>query len=419
MIDIRNGNFIKAFLRFPKKNILVILLILGFGEWFVSDVINFSGGSLGFIILCLGGYFYLKNDEPKFNEPKDLKGWIDICKSDLDYFDELEDRNNLIIKNTKRKMLLDETINQGKVQKISIIGDDSEDIYNKLFKNYFMEGKYSLKTLNELPAYDANEDLPDQLFKSEAILYHLKLPFSAKDLLWLSKIPTDMPIWLIISSSNTANFKNQVEELRSEIPGNYLKKFINLDINKNKISSIPLSFRSFLFNPNKNIENKKKRVLKELHSKWQAEIELIRRIKLKEIQNKNQLIVAASVFASPIPSIDVLSVTVLNSLMIKEIQKIWGCKWTPEMLEKVSKQIIKTAIAQGVIEWSSQTLLNLSKFHGPNWLIAGSFQAISAAYLTRVVSRSLADFMAISKGVTEPDLEFIKNSSDKIVKNAF
>ena len=156
-----------------------------------------------------------------------------------------------------------------------------------------------------------------------------------------------------------------------------------------------------------------------MHSKWQAEIESIRRVKLKEIQQKNQLLVATSVFVSPIPSIDVLSMTVLNTLMLKEIKEIWCCEWSPEILEKVSKEIIKTAIAQGVIEWSGQAVVGLSKIHGPNWLIAGSLQAISAAYLTRVVSRSLADFMAISKGVLEPDLEFIKSNSNKIVENTF
>ena len=111
--------------------------------------------------------------------------------------------------------------------------------------------------------------------------------------------------------------------------------------------------------------------------------------------------------------------TVLNSLMLKEIKEIWGCNWSPEILEKVSKEIIKTAIAQGVIEWSGQAVIGISKIHGPHWLIAGSLQAISAAYLTRVVSRSLADFMAISKGVLEPDLDFIKSNSSKIVENAF
>jgi len=39
-------------IKFPKKNFLIILLLLGFGEWFVSDLINFAGGSIGFFILC-------------------------------------------------------------------------------------------------------------------------------------------------------------------------------------------------------------------------------------------------------------------------------------------------------------------------------------------------------------------------------
>ena len=94
-----------------------------------------------------------------------------------------------------------------------------------------------------------------------------------------------------------------------------------------------------------------------------------------------------------------MAMTVLNSLMIKEIKSIWGCNWSPEILDKVSKEILKTAIAQGVIEWSGQTLIGITKLHGPNWLFSGTFQAVSAAYLTRVVSSSLADFMAITKGV--------------------
>ena len=86
MLNISKENFIKDFLKFPKKNILIILLLFGFGEWFISDVINFSGGSIGFILLFVVGYFYLKNDEPKFNEPKDLNGWIKLYYLEL-YFD--------------------------------------------------------------------------------------------------------------------------------------------------------------------------------------------------------------------------------------------------------------------------------------------------------------------------------------------
>ena len=88
MFDISKENFFKELIKSPKKNIFIILLFLGFGEWFLSDLINFAGGSIGFFILCFGGYFYLKSEKPKFNEPKDLDGWIKLCNEDLDFFDQ-------------------------------------------------------------------------------------------------------------------------------------------------------------------------------------------------------------------------------------------------------------------------------------------------------------------------------------------
>ena len=288
-----------------------------------------------------------------------------------------------------------------------------------LFKNHFKDDKFDFNFIEKLPKYNSSEIVPNDVINSDAILYFLNLPLSANDFLWIEKLPKDMPIWLVALSSKGSESKSQLEELKSQISQEFINRIIRVDLSKNELLHIPFSLRKFFISSSKNIENTKKRLLKELHTNWQSEIEGIRRMQLKNVQRKNQIFVATSVFFSPIPSIDVLSMTVLNSLMIKEIKCIWGCNWSPEILDKVSKQIIKTAIAQGVIEWSGQTLIGLTKLHGPNWLISGVFQAISAAYLTRVVSSSLADFMAITKGVSEPDLEFIKENSEKIVKKAF
>ena len=406
----------KDFLKFPKKNFLIILFLLGFGEWFVSDVIDFSGGFLGFIVLCLFGYLYLKKDVPKFEEPKDLIGWVELCKQDLKFFDELEKKNNIRRRNFARTTRFDEVLQDISRQRITLINSNSEVEFNNLLDQYFRSGEYDLIKVKNMPTYNLNNEAPLDWLKSEAILFNLELPLSAKDLLWLQKIPEDMPIWLVTLSSE---YKNNFDELKSQIPKRFINKIMNVDTHNNSFKNIPISFRKFGFRPKQNIDNTKKRLLKDLHIKWQEEIEVIRRLKLKEIQNKNQLLVAATVFASPVPSVDVLSMTVLNTLMIKEIKSLWGCEWSPEMIESVSKQIIKTALAQGVVEWSSRALLNLTKLHGPNWIIAGTFQAVSAAYLTRVVSRSLADFMAISKGISEPSLDFIKNNTDKIVADSF
>ena len=419
MINITKPSFLRAFIKFPKRNILVIIFLIGFGEWFISDVIHFSGGSLGFVILCLGGYFYLRNEQPKFNEPKDLKGWLELCNDDIRFFEELEEKNNLEKRTVFREKKLAQIINKEENHRIFVLGSLSIDLYSDLFNKYLSKINFELNVVDKIPSLNSSELLSDFFLRNDAIFYHLNLPLTAKGLLWLKKIPNDMPIWLLVSASDNSIINNQLEELKEEIPEKFMNRIIKFDTDNLKFSEVPFNFRKFIFNPKANMENTKKRLLRDLHINWQSEIEAIRRIKLKSIQKKNQLIVAASVFASPIPSIDVLSMTILNALMIKEIKETWGCNWSPEILEKVSKQIIKTAIAQGVVEWSGQTLLNFSKYNLPNMLVLGSLQALSAAYLTRVVSRSLADFLAISKGVSEPDLEFIKSNSDRIVENAF
>ena len=419
MIETVKENFFKTFLKFPKKNILLILFFFGFGEWLISDVIHFSGGSLGFIILCFGSYFYLKNDKAIFKEPNSLKGWIELCEKDLNNFKELEKENKFRRNyNFKIEEKFNEILEENKEQRICLISDKFHNEYTLFFNKYIKKEKYFLDILEGLPSNISGNELPDNLIIKEAIFYHINLPLSAKDLLWISKFPDNLPVWLTISSENNFLNKTEFEEFKSQLPDRYKNKVIKFDPASNN-NVIPLSFRRFTFNPHKNIEETKIRLLREFHIELQGEIDTIRRLKLKDIQNKNQLLIAATVLASPIPSIDVLSMTILNSLMIKEIKNTWDCKWSPEMLNKISKQIIKTALAQGVVEWSSQTLLSLSKLHGPNWLIAGSIQAISAAYLTRVVSRSLADFMSITKGVSEPNLEFINQNSEKIVKDAF
>ncbi len=419
MFDISKDNLLKDFIKFPKKNFLIILLLLGFGEWFVSDLINFAGGSIGFFALCFGGYFYLKNDKPKFNEPNNLDGWINLCNEDLNFFEELEETNDLEKQNSKRQKRLELILNRSDKEKISCIGQKDYVNYQSVLKSYLKADKFDFDLYEKFPKYNSSEIIPKEALNSDAIFYFINLPLSANDFLWLEKFPENMPIWIVALTSNEIEGENQIEDLKSQISSDFINKIIIFDVNKNVIANIPFSLRRFFISSTKNIENTKKRLLKELHVTWQSEIEGIRRMQLKVIQRKNQILVATTVFLSPIPSIDVMAMTVLNSLMIKEIKSIWGCNWSPEILDKVSKEILKTAIAQGVIEWSGQTLIGITKLHGPNWLISGSFQAVSAAYLTRVVSSSLADFMAITKGVEEPDLDFIKNNSEKIVEKAF
>ena len=106
---------------------------------------------------------------------------------------------------------------------------------------------------------------------------------SANDFLWLEKFPKNMPIWLVALTSNQIEAKNQIGDLKSQISSDFLNKIITFDVSKSEITNIPFSLRKFFISTHKNIENTKKRLLKELHVTWQSEIEGIRRMKLKGI----------------------------------------------------------------------------------------------------------------------------------------
>jgi len=279
----------------------------------------------------------------------------------LNFYKEIEENNNLEKQNLKRKQSLDLILNRLGKEKICCIGKKNYESNQNLFRNFFKEDKFEFDFIENLPKYNSSEIVPNDVINADAILYFLNFPLSANDFLWLEKLPKNMPIWLVAQSSNGFESQNEIDELKDQISGEFINRIIRVDTNKNQLTNIPFSLIKFFLSSSKNIENTKKRLLKQLHTKWQSEIEGIRRTQLKVLQGKNQIIVATTVFLSPLPSIDVLSMTVLNSLMIKEIKSIWGCNWSPEILDKVSKQIIKTAIAQGVIEWSGQTLIGLTK----------------------------------------------------------
>ena len=162
----------------------------------------------------------------------------------------------------------------------------------------------------------------------------------------------------------------------------------------------------------------RQRLLKDLHQTWQAELEGLRWQRFQHLQRRTQWVVAGSVFASPLASVDLLAVAVANGLMIREMATIWGTSAKPEVLQEAAGQLARAAIAQGVVEWTSQALLGLAKLDGGSWVAAGALQALSAAYLTRVVGRSMADWLALSAGVAEPDLTALRQQAPLLVARA-
>jgi uncharacterized protein (DUF697 family) len=138
----------------------------------------------------------------------------------------------------------------------------------------------------------------------------------------------------------------------------------------------------------------------------------------QRLQQRTQWLVAAGVLASPLPSLDLLVLAAANGLMLQEMARLWDCSWDLETLRAAATELARAALALGLVEWSSQALLAAARLHGATWLVGGTLQALSAAYLTRVVGHAMADVLALSSGVAEADLAAIRRQAPMLVSRA-
>ena len=418
-----NHSLTKSSLSLPSFSISKISLFIGLtiaGQWVLSDVAHIPGGGLG-LLLGVGFIFYiLKPGKVSFDTPSTVQGWVRRCHDVLENFECLLEEGEQSESKKERINSLQTIINRSDDQNIGFLKTkglkfpDKDHIENVLG----IKNKVKVSFPSSLPVKDQNWILPDLIQEQDFIVYSLALPMSAADLLWIRNIPADQPAWLMVACVKSSDWSDEQKALEAQLPDRWTNRILKWNGSQTEMASVLSPIKKLLEQPKKNIDNTKLRLLSRLHSSWQKDLEKLRREKFQVIQTRSQWVVAGIVFASPVASTDLLAVAVVNGLMIKEMSKIWDCKMKPELIEAVSRQLAIAAIGQGVVEWSGQSLLSLAKLDGSSWVAAGTIQALSAAYLTRVVGRSIADWMALNNGVTQIDLNLIKQQAPQLVSKA-
>ena len=419
----KNHSLTKPSLSFPSFSIPKISLFIGLtitGQWVLSDVAHIPGGGFG-LLLGLGLIFYvLKPGKVSFDAPSTVQGWVRRCHDVLENFEYLLEEGEQSESKKERINSLQKIIDRSEAQNIGFLKTKGVKLPDKdhLETVLGLTNQVKVSFPPALPVRDQNWILPDLIHEQDFIVYSLALPMSAADLLWIKNIPTDQPAWLMVACEEFSNWSDEQKALEAQLPDRWMNKILQWNGSQAEMATVLSPIKKLLEQPKKNTDITKQRLLSRLHSSWQKDLEKLRREKFQIIQTRSQWIVAGIVFASPVPSTDLLGVAVVNGLMIKEMSKIWDCKMKPELIEAVSRQLAIAAIGQGVVEWSGQSLLSLAKLDGSSWVAAGTIQALSAAYLTRVVGRSIADWMALNNGVTQIDLNLIKQQAPQLVSKA-
>jgi len=235
----------------------------------------------------------------------------------------------------------------------------------------------------------------------------LDLPLKAADLRWLEAVPEGQDVWLLVDRTEAGDWQAQWLALQQQLPEALRARVWSWTPQRldGLVEELEPLLQQLTTGALVQPERTQLRSLKSLHTRWQLDLEVLRRHHWQQLQQQTQWTVAAGVLVAPLPSLDLLVLAAANGLMLREMARLWDCPWSLEQLQAAATQLARAALSLGVVEWSSQALASVVKLHAATWLVGGALQALSAAYLTRVVGRAMADYLALAAGVPEAELE--------------
>ena len=391
-------------------------------QWALADVFHVPGGGLGLLAVG-GGIWWLSRPAkvPAFQSPASVQGWLKRCDAVLDQFDALEELAGTAASRDQRQRALDQVVERSGPLTVAVVGSEGVALPESKALQQALSGRHALNLCvgHPLPSVSDSWAWPLTIQQQDALLFILPLPLRAADLLRLQEVPLRQPAWLAVNRAELeGDWDAAHQALLAQLPDRWHQRLLVWDGSPDQLRSLLLPIRQLLQQPNLGLDLTRQRLLEALHRDWQAELESLRRQRFRGLLQRSQWLVAGAVVASPLPSTDLLAVAVGNGLMLSEMGSIWGCRWTPDVLQVAAKHLAAAALAQGVVEWSGQALLGLAKLEGGSWMAAGMMQGLSAAYLTRVVGVSMADWMALNAGVAKPDLELLKQQAPLLVAKA-
>jgi uncharacterized protein (DUF697 family) len=349
-------------------------------------------------------------------KPTSAAGWLARCEQVLASFERLQatleapperfDR----AQRSRRQQLSD--LQQQQVDphlNLALVGTEpwSEALQRLLLQHCSSSRPLRVHRSNPLPLSPDQWQWPDAFRHCDLVLYRLELPLKAVDLRWLEALPLQQPLRLLVERPAQGDWALALQQLQQQLPDHVRSHCLAWSPSTpHQLGDdlAPVTAALGELGPQAS-ERNRQRCLEDLHGRWQGELEQLRRVHWQKLLQRTQWTVAAGVVVAPVPSLDLLVLASANGLMLQEMARLWECSWSLDQLQAAAAELGKAALTLGVVEWSSQALAALVKLHGATWLVGGALQALSAAYLTRVVGRAMADYLALAAGVPEGDLE--------------
>lgn len=399
--------------------------MIGAGGLLVEGVLHGlhgSGSWLGLGALA-GGWLWLARRQMARSQPgrpTSAESWKEHCKTLLTQFAQLDPDPQ---RQGERSATLEARIDDlaRKDLRLALVSSLPAEPSRLAAFQAALRGNRPIQLLvsDPLPRNSARWQWSEAFASCDALIFHFRPPLMAADLRWLEALPEGLPLWLLLEIGSHATEECWLLELRSQWPAANPSRLLSWSGEIEQLTPSLAPLAQWLAHEDALIQHTTLcRSLRQLHGTWQADLERLRRTQWRQLQQRTQWVVAAGVLLTPAMGLDLLVLTVANGLMLKEMAGLWGCAWNLDQLQAAAMQVGKAALALGIVEWSTQAFAAAFKFEGTTWLVGGTLQALSAAYLTRVIGHAMADLMARNVGVSEPDLAAIKAEAPLLVARA-
>ena len=117
-----------------------------------------------------------------------------------------------------------------------------------------------------------------------------------------------------------------------------------------------------------------------------------RDVRAQAVIDKFQWMTAGTVFANPIPALELMATGAVQYQMISELAAVYGVEITSAHVKMIGTQMIQMLLKTGLVEATTSLIAGLFKSTFVGYAAGGAVQAVSMAYLSHVSGHAFADY---------------------------
>jgi small GTP-binding protein len=131
-----------------------------------------------------------------------------------------------------------------------------------------------------------------------------------------------------------------------------------------------------------------------LSRKAQEQLGQERDQRAQAVIDKFQWVTAATVFANPIPALDLLANGAVQFQMISELAGVYGLEVSTAHVKMIAAQMVQTLLKLGLVEAATSLIAGLFKSSLVGYAAGGAVQGVSMAYLTHISGLAFKEYFA-------------------------